>query len=72
MKNMDVDKRIADIEISIESSKNTLKFYIEMILKKNGHEDYEELTNSFIEEHKRLIGLHEKEDITALSQYYQE
>lgn len=67
---MDINERIANIEISMESQKSALKYYLKYILEKNGHQDSEELINRFIKEHEELLKVHEKEDITELSQFY--
>ncbi|MHA1451817.1 MAG: hypothetical protein ACTSRD_03045, partial [Promethearchaeota archaeon] len=67
---MDTNERIANIEISMESQRSALRFYIEMLLKNNGHTDYEKLMNSFIDEQNRLIKQHAQEDITELAQFY--
>jgi len=67
---MDINERIATIEIKMESQKSTLEFYLKYILEKNGHQDSEELVKKFIKEHERLLNEHEKEDITELSRFY--
>ena len=61
---MDINERIAAIEIKMESQKSTLEFYLKYILEKNGHQDSEELVKKFIKEHERLLNEHEKEVIT--------
>ncbi|MFX1500422.1 MAG: ethanolamine ammonia-lyase reactivating factor EutA [Promethearchaeota archaeon] len=69
-KNMGINKRIANIEIMMESQKSALKHFVKFILDKNGREDSEELTNKFMQKHEELLKAHEKEDITELSRYY--
>jgi len=67
---MDINERIANIEISMESQKDTLEFFVKFILEKNGRQDSEELGNRFMQEHDKLLKNYEKEDITDLSRYY--
>lgn len=67
---MAINERIANIDINMESQKNSLKYYIKFILEKNGHQNAEELVNKFINEHNKLTSKHEKEDLTALSRFY--
>jgi hypothetical protein len=67
---MDINERIANIEISMESQKDNLEFFVKFILEKNGRQDSEELGNKFIQEHNKLLKNYEKEDVTDLSRYY--
>jgi len=67
---MDNKERIANIEISMESQKDTLEFFVKFILEKNGRQDSEELGNRFMQEHDNLLKNYEKEDMTDLSRYY--
>ncbi len=67
---MNKEERIANIEISMESQKSALEFYLKYILENKGHEDSEELGNKFIKRHENLLKKHEKEDLTDLSRYY--
>ncbi len=68
--NMSKEERIANIEVFMESQKNSLEFYVKFVLEKKGHQDSEELGNKFIQEHEKLLKTHEKEDTTELSRYY--
>ncbi len=67
---MDINERIANIEISIESQKTSLEYFIKLILEKNHHQDSDDLADRFMKEHETLIKKHEKEDITDLSRFY--
>ncbi|TES94452.1 MAG: hypothetical protein E3J90_12430, partial [Promethearchaeota archaeon] len=67
---MDINERIANIEISVESQKSSLEYFLKIILEKNHHQDSEELASKFMKEHEKLIKKHEKEDITDLSRFY--
>lgn len=67
---MNKNERISNIEINMESQKNNLEFFVKFILEKNGYQDSEELGVRFIQEHDKLIKIHEKEDITELSRFY--
>ena len=67
---MDIDDRIANIEISIESQKSSLEYYIKFILEKNLHHDTEDLTISFMKKHEELVNKHDEEDNTELSRFY--
>ncbi len=67
---MNKNERIANIETYMESTKNTLEFFVKYILEKNGYQDSEELGKKFMQEHDKLIKEHEKEDITELSRFY--
>lgn len=67
---MDINERIANIEIYMESQKSTLEFFVKFVLEKNGRQDSEELGNKFMQEHEKLLKNYEKEDITELSRYY--
>ena len=63
-------ERIANIEVSMESQKSSLEFYVKSVLENKGHQDSEELGNRFIQEHEKFLKTHEKEDATELSQFY--
>ena len=67
---MDINERIANIEVNMESQRSSLDFIVKLILEKNGHQDSEELGNKFMREHENLLKQYEKEDITELSQFY--
>ncbi|MFW9989215.1 MAG: ethanolamine ammonia-lyase reactivating factor EutA [Candidatus Odinarchaeota archaeon] len=67
---MDINERIANIEIMMEYQKDVLKYFVKFILEKNGRQDSEELTNKFMQKHEELLKTNEKEDITELSRYY--
>lgn len=67
---MDMNERIANIEISMESQRSSLEFYIKYILQNNGHADSEELGTKFMEEHRKLVKPFEHEDLTSLSKFY--
>jgi ethanolamine utilization protein EutA len=67
---MDINERIANIEISLKSQKSNLESYLKFILEKNLHHDIEDLVNRFMKEHEKLLKKHEKEDITDLSRFY--
>ena len=67
---MDINERIANIEISVESQKSSLEYFLKIILEKNHHQDSEELASKFMKEHERLIKKHENEDLTDLSRLY--
>jgi len=67
---MNKNERIANIETNMESQKNTLGFFIKLVLEKNAYQDSEELVDKFMQEHEKLIKEHEKEDITELSLFY--
>ncbi len=67
---MDINERIANIEIYMDSQKDNLEFLVKIILEKNGRQDSEELGNKFIQEHNKLLKNYEKEDVTDLSRYY--
>ena len=53
---MDVEERIAKIELNFESQRNTLKFYITYALQNIGYEESEEMGDKFIEEHDITFG----------------
>ena len=67
---MDTNERIANIEISMESQKTSLEYFIKFILEKNHHQDSDDLADRFMKEHEILIKKHEKEDTTDLSRFY--
>ena len=67
---MDLDDRIANIEINFESQKSSLEAYIKYALETSGHQDSEKLGNKFMEEHGRLLKNYETEDKTDLARYY--
>ncbi len=66
---MDINERIANIEIKMESQKNNLEFYLKYILEKNGYQDSEELMKNFVKKHEELLIGYENEDITELSRF---
>ena len=67
---MDINERIANIDISLESQKTSLEYFIKFILEKNHHQDSDDLADRFMKEHEILIKKHEKEDTTDLSRFY--
>ena len=67
---MDNNERIAEIEISMESQKSTMEFYIQSILENNAIENSTELVQQFMNKHKELLKQHENEDKTDLSRFY--
>ncbi|MHA2009269.1 MAG: ethanolamine ammonia-lyase reactivating factor EutA [Promethearchaeota archaeon] len=67
---MNKNERIANIEINMDSQKNTLEFFIKYILENMGHRDSEVLGNNFMQEHQTLLNKYEGEDKTDLSRYY--
>lgn len=67
---MDVNERIKNIEISMESQRSSLEFFVKYILQSNGHSDSEVLGTKFMEEHSKLVKIYEAEDLTELSQFY--
>jgi len=67
---MDLNERIANIEIKVESQKSSIEYFLKLILEKNHHQDSEDLTNKFMKEYEKLIKKHEKEDLTDLSRFY--
>ncbi|MFX1567086.1 MAG: ethanolamine ammonia-lyase reactivating factor EutA [Promethearchaeota archaeon] len=67
---MDINERIANIEINFESQKSSLEFYIKYALETSGHQDSEELGNKFMEAHGKLLKSFEAEDKTDLARYY--
>ncbi|GAH00229.1 unnamed protein product [marine sediment metagenome] len=52
---MDINERIANIEIYMDSQKDNLEFFVKFILEKNGRQDSEELGNKFMQEHNKLL-----------------
>ena len=67
---MDKNERIAEIEINIESQKNTMEFYLQQIMENNAIENSTELVKQFMQKHKEFLKQHENEDKTDISRFY--
>ncbi|MHA1508676.1 MAG: hypothetical protein ACTSO6_08240, partial [Promethearchaeota archaeon] len=67
---MDINERIANIEISMESQKSVMGYYLSNILENNGYQDTVDLAGNFFLELDKLRNKHEKEDTTDLTRFY--
>jgi len=67
---MNVDERIANIEINSESQKSAMGYYLYNILENNGYQDTVDLAEKFFLELDKLRNKHEKEDTTDLTRFY--
>jgi len=62
--------RIQDIEINVDSQMSAVGYYIKRILTVNANPNAESLGDEFLHQYKKLLQVHEDEDIYDLLRYY--